>query len=116
DGVDPALYGTEQLELVGTDNVDKVARLVDQLGRIDYVVESSPRIWGVVDGLPERFPSTIRFFRGLDSGALGFERVATFDAAPRLGPLRLDDSSAEEAFSVYDHPEVRIWRKVADVA
>lgn len=114
-GVDPGSYTHEQLDLVGTDSAGKVVRLVEQLGRVDYVVESSPRLWGVVGRLPARFPSTIRFFEGLDSGALGFERAATFDRDPGIGPLRLDDGGAEEAFSVYDHPEVRIWRKVAVV-
>ncbi|MCU1358911.1 MAG: hypothetical protein JWN99_200, partial [Ilumatobacteraceae bacterium] len=52
---------------------------------------------------------------GLDSGALGFERVATFSTGISLGPWTLDDSSADEAFSVFDHPEVRIWQKVREV-
>ena len=84
-----------------------------QLGGIDYVVETSPRVWNVGDArLPGRYPSTIRFFEALDDGSLGFERVATITSPPRLGPFRLDTTSAEEAFSVYDHPEVRIWQKV----
>lgn len=115
DGVDPQAYGSVELELVGTDSVDKLLRTVSRIEQIDYVVESSPRLWGSVVRMPHRFPSTIRFFAGLDDGTLGFERVATFDRDPRLGPLRLDDDSAEEAFSVYDHPEVRIWRKVREV-
>ena len=114
-GVDPAQFQSEQLNLVGTDSVEKLTTLVAQLQRVDYVVESSPRLWGTVGRIPARFPSTIRFFEGLDSGVLGFERVATFDREPMLGPLRLDDSTADEQYSVFDHPEVRIWQKVADV-
>jgi YYY domain-containing protein len=114
-GVDFANYPGEQLHLVGTDSVDKLLALVRQLERVDYVVESSPRLWGTVGLIPARFGSTIRFFEALDTGELGFERVATIDRDPRLGPLRLDDGGAEEQFSVLDHPEVRIWRKVRDV-
>jgi YYY domain-containing protein len=105
----------EQLNMVGPDDEIKVATIAEQLGRLDYVIESSPRIWGTVTRLPQRFPSTINFFDGLDSGALGFERVATFRTGISLGPWRLDDTSADEAFSIYDHPQVRIWRKVRDV-
>lgn len=111
-GIDAAAYPSELLDLVSPDSVEKVAVVAGQLGRIDYVVESSPRIWATVVRLPARFPSTIAFFDALDSGALGFERVATFTSPPRLGPWTLDESGAEEAFSVYDHPEVRIWAKV----
>jgi YYY domain-containing protein len=115
-GLDTEAFVSEQFDMVGPDDEAKVQRIADQLARVDYVVESSPRIWGTVTRLPARFPSTIRFFDGLDSGALGFERVATFTNRPRLGPFELDDSHAEEAFSVYDHPEVRIWQKVRAVA
>ncbi|MCB1029657.1 MAG: hypothetical protein KDB24_18030, partial [Microthrixaceae bacterium] len=114
-GVDRSAYPVEQLDLVGTDDEAKVQRLARQLGGIDYVVESSPRLWDSVTRIPGRFPSTIAFFDGLESGALGFSRVATFDAAPRLGPITWDDASAEEAFSVYDHPEVRIWKRTRRV-
>ena len=110
-GVDAGAYPSEQLDLVSPDSVSKVAVVAEQLGRIDYVVESSPRIWATVVRMPARFPSTIAFFDALDSGALGFERVATFTSPPRLGWWTLDESGAEEAFSVYDHPEVRIWKK-----
>ncbi|HEU5152176.1 MAG TPA: DUF2298 domain-containing protein [Iamia sp.] len=114
-GSDPTAYELEQLDLFGVDRADKTERLAEQLTRIDYVVESSPRVWRVVPRLPARFPSTIRFFEALDDGSLGFDRVATFTSPPELGPWRLDDGAAEEAFSVYDHPEVRIWRKVRDL-
>ena len=114
-GLDVDQFIGEQLNMVGPDDEAKVATIAEQLGRIDYVVESSARIWGTVTRMPNRFPSTINFFDGLDSGALGFERVATFRSGISLGPWQLDDESADEAFSVVDHPQVRIWRKVRDV-
>ena len=114
-GIDPARWEHQQFDLFGPDDEEKVERLATQLAGVDYVVESSPRLWRTVTRLPARYPSTINFFEGLDDGSLGFERVATFTSPPRLGPFRLDDGWAEEAFSVYDHPEVRIWQRVRDV-
>ncbi len=111
-GLDADRFVGERLDLVGPDDPVKVAVVAEQLGRIDYVIESSARIWGTVTRLPNRFPSTINFFTGLDSGALGFQRVATFQTGISLGPWHLDESGAEEAFSVLDHAEVRIWQKV----
>lgn len=116
-GIDTTTWPNEQFDLFGADSVAKVEHLADQLGVVDYVVESSPRVWGSVPRIPVRYPSTINFFDGLESGRLGFERVATFTSAPRVSLFgvqlwRLDDAGAEEAFSVYDHPEVRIWQRV----
>ncbi len=115
-GIDVGSLRFEQLDMVGTDSPEKVFTVARQLGEIDYVVESSPRLWGVVDRIPERFPSTINFFEALDSGDLGFDRIATFESRIRLGWFAVDESTAEEAFSVYDHPEVRIWKKVRQVS
>ena len=33
---------------------------------------------------------------------------------PSIFGIEFDDTLAEEAFSVYDHPEVRLYRKTAD--
>ena len=114
-GLNVDRFTGEQFDLFGPDSADKVRHLADQLTRVDYVVESSPRVWASVVRIPARYPSTIRFFEGLDSGVFGFERVATFTSHPRLWFFELDDSTAEEAFSVYDHPEVRIWQRVRHV-
>ncbi len=114
-GIDRAEFGYRELNLVGPDDEAKVAILAEQLAELDYVVESSPRIWGSVVRMPARFPSTIKFFEGLDSGAFGFERVATFTGGIRIGRWHLLETNAEEAFSVYDHPEVRIWQRVRNV-
>ena len=37
--------------------------------------------------------------------------MQTFDSNPRLGPLQFNTQYAEEAFTVYDHPKVLIFRK-----
>jgi hypothetical protein len=47
-------------------------------------------------------------------GNLGFELVQVFDSNPTIGPLSLNDQFAEEAFTVYDHPKVLIFKKTAD--
>jgi len=119
-GVDVSSWPNTQFDLFGADSVTKVHVVAEQLAGVDFVVESSPRVWAAVPRIPVRFPSTIRFFAALDSGALGFERVFTIDRDPSLSLFgwefwRLPDNGAEEAFSVYDHPEVRIWQRVRDV-
>jgi YYY domain-containing protein len=67
-----------------------------------------------VKKLEREYPATIRYYQLLDSGELGFQRVATFQVHPPFLGISVDDSSAEESFTVYDHPEVRIYKKTAN--
>jgi len=83
------------------------------LDHVDYIAITSNRVSESVKRLPAKYPATIRYYQLLDSGALGFQRVATFQAKPTFLGLSVDDQSAEESFTVYDHPEVRIYKKTA---
>jgi len=51
---------------------------------------------------------------GMFHGSLGFDLVAAFTSYPTIGPLVINDQSAEEAFTFYDHPKVLIFAKNAD--
>ena len=53
----------------------------------------------------------VRFYRQLFAGRLGFDARRGFTTEPELFGVRLDDLAAEEAFWVYDHPPVYIYRK-----
>jgi hypothetical protein len=52
-----------------------------------------------------------RFYRELFAGRLGFVRAKEFTSYPQLFGVELRDGSAEEAFWVYDHPRVMIFRR-----
>ena len=97
---------------------------------------ASNRLYASIPRLPPRYPLTIAYYRALFSERLGFELVADFTSYPQLGPFVFPDQEcpfplaeadyryqeapievrlppAEEAFSVYDHPRVLIFRKTA---
>ncbi len=111
DGHTPADYPTVTLANYDDDTPVKLDTLLDGLDRADYVVLSSNRLSDSIPRLPMRYPMTTRYYEALASGALGFTRAAEFTSYPRVGPVRVPDHAAEEAFSVYDHPRVRIFRK-----
>jgi YYY domain-containing protein len=116
------------------DNPDKLQHFIDIYGRTEYILISSNRQWASLPRLPERFPMTTLHYRhllgcpddrtiqwcysvaqpGMFSGNLGFELVQTFQSDPTIGSLQINDQFAEEAFTVYDHPKVLIFRKTAD--
>ena len=95
------------------------------LNNSDYVVISSNRFYDSISRNPARWPMTRAYYDALFGGELGFELAATFQETFELGPLRVSDQylptmdapawlnefEAEEAFHVYDHPVVFIFRK-----
>ena len=120
DGRNPAeLYRGVELPLYNDDTPEKLygypnqpgSGLLDKLDRVDYIILSSNRLYGSIPRLPMRYPMTVRYYQALFSGELGFERVRTFNSFPGLFGLSVNDQGAEEAFTVYDHPQVDIFKK-----
>lgn len=116
-GLDQARWHIVKLEMFPTDTEAKITTLAAQLSKVDVIIESSPRVWKALPQIPAKYPSSLHLFKSLDDGSLGYRLAARFTSQPRLSIagwtwFRLDDSAAEEPFSVYDHPEVRIWTRV----
>jgi Dolichyl-phosphate-mannose-protein mannosyltransferase len=104
-------YKGEVLPVFDPDDATKLRKLYDGLSTSKYYVLSSPRAWRTIGRLPDRFPIMSRFYPRLFAGSLGFARVARFTSEPQLFGVRLHDLGAEEAFWVYDHPPVMVYRK-----
>ncbi len=137
DGYDPfgEIYDGFDMEHYNEDTPEKRSQLFDWLDRADYIAMASNRLYASIPRLPARYPLTIEYYRALFAGELGFELVADFTSRPALGPFQFPDQEtpfplmeardyvyqtepiqvylppAEEAFSVYDHPRVLIFRK-----
>jgi YYY domain-containing protein len=142
DGVNPyagdqysGIYrGDLNLELYWDDIPLKLENFLTTLDQADTIFISSNRQWGTTTRVPERYPLTVSYYRnllgcpegkdlvwcynvaepGMFTGNLGFELTNTFTSYPNLGGLAFNDQFAEEAFSVYDHPKVLIFRKSSD--
>ena len=119
-GAPAGQYRIIPLDLYAPDSPEKIRQLVyggagtgGGLADAEYVVLSSDRIRGSIPKLPAEYPATIRYYELLESGRLGFELAAEFTSRPSLFGIAIDDSRAEESFTVYDHPRVRIYRKTA---
>jgi YYY domain-containing protein len=129
-----SIYRGLDMAPYGEDTPQKVNEMLNQLANTDYVMLTSNRLYDSIPRLPMRYPVTTRYYQALFDGTLGFERIATFTSYPSLlawgAPdniadksdeerdeigvwlgLPFPDQSAEEAFSVYDHPKVQIFRR-----
>lgn len=134
------LYQGLQMEMHWLDDENKRQMLLANLEQADYVlVQSQRRLWASTR-IPSRYPMTMEYYRALFDGRLGFDLVAQFHNPIVIGPLQVSDLTgtwawgrppdvpargpdypfnyslwaAEEAFSVYDHAPVWIFRKRAD--
>ncbi len=97
------------------DTAQKYELLKAVLREADYVSYSSKRIYGSVDELPERYPMTTKYYELMWSGELGFEMVLDQTSPPSLFGLTFQDRTADESWSLYDHPQVTVFRKVRDL-
>ena len=123
--------GGLNLQVYWDDNADKLARFQSVLDQADYIFIPTSHQYSQITRLPERYPLTTEYYRqligcpadkniiwcyrvaesGMFHGNLGFELVATFESYPIIGPLVINDQTAEESFTFYDHPKVLIFKK-----
>jgi YYY domain-containing protein len=134
DGFGGLYRGDLNLQVYWDDNADKLTRFITTLNAADYIFIPTNHQYGQITRIPERYPLTTEYYRDLIGcpagkdiiwcyriaepgnfkGKLGFDLVAVFTDFPTLGPLVINDQSAEEAFTFYDHPKVLIFKKIAD--
>ncbi len=125
-------YRTDlNFEMYWDDNQDKLSRFLNTINQADYLFMTSNRQWGTTTRVQERYPLTAEYYRqllgcpddkdivwcyrvakpGMFEGNLGFELVRVFQSDPSIGDFRINTQFAEEAFTVYDHPKVMIFKK-----
>ncbi len=89
-----------------------IDELLTNLEKSDYILIPSRRLFGGMGRFPQKYPLVNRYYQLLFSGELGFEEIKRFTSYPRLWFLEFPDERAEETWSVFDHPVIRIYRKV----
>ncbi len=85
------------------------------LAQTDYIILASNRLYGSLPKLPWRYQVQVKFYELLFAGKLGYEKVYTAHVTPELLGMRFDDQSADESFTVYDHPRVDVFKKVSNL-
>lgn len=98
------------LVLYESDTEQKVWNVSVTLSIADYVAISSNRLSGTITRIPAWYPITSHYYALLETGLLGYRPVQQFTSYPSLFGIAIPDDAAEEAFSVYDHPQVRIFK------
>jgi hypothetical protein len=107
--IGPGGQPTTGLDLYDDDTPAKARMLANLLPTIEAITMASDRLDKSIPRLPARYPLTIHYYHLLFSGQLGFHLAAQFENRPNLFGITLDDSGADESYSVFDHPTVRIF-------
>lgn len=97
-------------------DANKWNELYDRFQKADYYVLSSNRAWRSIMNAPDKYPYMSRFYTDLFAGRnkqyTFMGRFSSFPSLKYLGiPVEFNDSQADETFTVYDHPEVYIFKR-----
>ena len=90
------------------ENPELFPKLLNYLENSDYIILPSRRIFTNHLRFPEKYPLSAKYYELLFSGRLGFAPVAKIE--PLYSKI-FKDEQAEETFSVFDHPTIRIYKK-----
>ena len=118
----------DQIMSFPVDNQSKYENILHTLEVGDYLTIASNRFYDTESRNRMRWPMTTLYYEKLFAGELGYERVALFDEPYQFGPWRVSDQylpifdspawlneiEGDEAFHVYDHPAVFVFRKSED--
>jgi hypothetical protein len=121
------IYGGEKYNFVEMtlyerpDDEIKWQGLNKKLKQANYIILASNRLYVPLQKLSDCkkykscYPKTAEYYRKLFASELGFKKVAEFAVYPTFYVPRftfhVDDQSADESFTVYDHPKVMVFRK-----
>lgn len=109
-------YTIEQLPVFDIDSDEKWKRMDALFEKGDYLILSSNRGYGSIPTIPKRYPRMKKYYEQLLTNTHPeFKLVRTFTSYPSFSylgiPVSIPDSISDEAFTVYDHPEVLIFKK-----
>lgn len=105
-------YSEPGLDLYDPDGTQKAVKIGSTLANARWLIMSSERMVGSIPKLSDRYAMTVRYYHLLFDGRLGYRLVRVFQQHPQLGPIVVHDYGADESFHVYDHPIVRIFKRV----
>ena len=114
-------YTQLTLPLYDPDTKEKWKSIKSMLHVTDYIIIASGRLYLPLQKLTDCknlptnrcYPLTDSYYRDLFSGKLGFRKVKEFKSEPTipLFNIGINDISADENFTVFDHPKIMIFKK-----
>lgn len=119
-------YTINELPVFDPDTPEKWRKMNEILSHSEYVIFSSNRGYGSIMPVSDRYPQMSAFYRDLFAGRSPFKKVVEFTSYPTFPLFYIlpasqrgehstffvfPDQWSDEAFTVYDHPKVMIFKK-----
>jgi hypothetical protein len=108
------VYRYEQLPVFDPDTEEKWTKMNDLLKKGDYYILTSNRGWGSIPTVPDKYPRMTTYYDDLFANKTAYKFMKRYSSYPSLRylgiPLDFPDQWADETFTVYDHPEVNIFK------
>lgn len=92
-------------------NPQSKKRLVTKISEAEYILIPSRRVF--MNQVGPSFSSSHFYYQALFNGSLGFEPIQSFQLKT---DLFLNQEIAEETWTVFDHPTIRIYKKVNNLS
>ncbi len=109
-------YEGVQMPVFDPDTDQKWNTMNEILAKADYYIITSNRGYGSIMSVSDKYPRMSQFYDDLFKERLAFRKIAEFTSYPTayfgIFNLTFNDDWAEEAFTVYDHPKVTIFKKI----
>lgn len=99
-------------------NQDLRSTLKSALEEADYILVPSRRIFK--NHPPHTFPLVAQYYEDLISGRSGFTQIGEISSYPKISLFgktiwEWRDEDAEETWTVFDHPVIRIYKKITNL-
>ena len=114
-------YEQLTLPLYDPDTKEKWQSIRSILQQTDYIIIASGRLYIPLQKLTDCkhlpvnrcYPLTAKYYKNLFSGKLGFKKIQEFKSEPTIPFINIgiNDLSADENFTVFDHPTIMIFKK-----
>jgi len=91
------------------DEDQSIEKLTDSINKSDYIFVPSRRVFKNQNN--SSYPLSQKYYQSLFSGELNFSLIKTFS---KSNSLFLNSENAEETWSVFDNPTIRIYQKQND--
>ncbi len=117
--VDLPLFNNNNFEMINLDlyHLDENPLIADKLDfyldKADYILIPSRRIFANHLRRKEDFPQAAAYYQRLFSGESGFRMIKEISPFPKWQQWLLgNDLVAEETWTVFDHPTIRIFARI----
>lgn len=105
-------YRYLDLPIYEADNEQKLTLMSQRISKADYIAFPTQRIPGSIPQVADKYKDSMKLLSALFEGKLGFKLVHSTKTYPAILGFMINDDTADESLSVYDHPKAVIFKRI----